>query len=170
MATAQQLVRVSCEDRKKKNITRSPSSPGDTVRCCIRKARGRAKKWTRARKHARSTCTRTHTLCSHTQSHAPLHPAAAPPATSLPLSRQNIYSTWNLPRNRGETSALPWLAELPSNRVCLTSQSGALWEAHWPNETDYSEARGRHSDLVTVRRRSQGDAGGREEKLSAIGS
>lgn len=29
---------------------------------------------------------------------------------------------------------------------------------------------GRHSDLVTVRRRSQGDAGGREEKLSAIGS
>lgn len=29
---------------------------------------------------------------------------------------------------------------------------------------------GRHSDLVTVRRRSQGDAWGREEKLSAIGS
>lgn len=30
---------------------------------------------------------------THAQSHAPLHPAAAPPALALSLSRQNIYST-----------------------------------------------------------------------------
>ncbi len=54
------------------------------------KARGRAK-WTRARKHAHSTCTCTYThplalTHTHAQSHAPLHPAAAPPAPALSRS------------------------------------------------------------------------------------
>lgn len=88
--------------RKKKNITRSPSSPGDTVRCCIRKQEAGQNEHAltnmhtqlaRAHTHTRSLShTHTHT---HTQSHAPLHPAAAPtpPTPALSLSRQNIYST-----------------------------------------------------------------------------
>ena len=145
MATAQQLVIVSCEDRKKKNITRSPSSPGDTVRCCIRKQEAGQNEFVltdmhtqlvHAHTHQQPVLTRAHAItCSTSLCSCPSRSCAPP------LSRQNIYSTWNLPRNRGETSALPWLAELPSNRVCLSSQSGALTEAHWPNETDYSEAR-----------------------------
>lgn len=86
------------------------------------KARGRAK-LTLAHKHA-------HTITCST-SLSPSHPHS--PAKTSPARE-------NLPRNQGGTSASLGLAQLPSNRVCPSSQSGALWEAHWPNETDYSEA------------------------------
>lgn len=59
MATAQQLVLVSCEDRKGKNITRSPSSPGDKVRCCIRKQEAGQNQRALTNMH---THARTHTI------------------------------------------------------------------------------------------------------------
>lgn len=81
MATAQQLVIAYCEDRKKKNITRSPSSPGDGVRCCIRNQEAGQNEFEPC---AHSNRSHTHPFWhAQPQSHAPLHSAAAPPASAL---------------------------------------------------------------------------------------
>lgn len=69
MATAQQLVLVSCEDRKKKKtITRSPRSPGDTVRCCIRKQEAGQNEHTHTHKHEHAHI-HTHSSQTHTHTH-----------------------------------------------------------------------------------------------------
>lgn len=125
------------------------------------KARGRAK-WSRARKHARSTrpCTHTHPLPrSHTRthtSHAPLHPAAAPPAPALSHSP-------------AKTS--------PARETCLETEGKLPPCSDWPSSlaTAYawaaSQARcERHTDPMKqiIQRRGQAQwPGNSQEKKSA---
>lgn len=66
---------------RKKNITRSPSSPGDGVRCCIRNQEAGQNEFEPC---AHSNRSHTHPFWhAQPQSHAPLHSAAAPPASAL---------------------------------------------------------------------------------------
>lgn len=54
---------------RKKNITRSPSSPGDTVRCCIRKQEAGQNEHALANMHIQLAHTHTHLLaltCTYT--------------------------------------------------------------------------------------------------------
>lgn len=76
--------------RKKTNITRSPSSPGDTVRCCIRKQEAGQNEHALVNMHAQ-TCTRTYT-----------HPFALTRATTItcstsPRSRPSLSRSLTLP-------------------------------------------------------------------------
>ena len=88
--------------KKKKNITRSPSSPGDTVRCCIRKQEAGQNEHALA-KHAHSTraCTHKHT---HTHTHTHTHMLARSPThartitcSTSPRSRPSRSGSLALP-------------------------------------------------------------------------
>lgn len=88
MATAQQLVLVSCEDRKKKKHNKVPYSPGERQFDVASEIKRQGKTKARSR-----TCTNTQPSHTHTSSHAPLHTATAPPAPVLSCSPAKTSTT-----------------------------------------------------------------------------
>lgn len=116
--------------RKKKNITRSPRSPGDTVRCCIRKQRGRAK-WARASRHAPTT----HTHVSNTRTrnhmlHFTLQPPPPAPALSHSPAKTSTARETCLETDRKLPPCCDWLRSL------ATAYARPASQAHCERHTD----------------------------------